>query len=70
MDLSKAVKIKYEKSLLTGKDASVKVIFPTTKDSDGNDTWKFLSIPMDKDNTNYQAILKWVEDGNTIEESD
>ena len=70
MDLSKAVKIKYEKSLLTGKDASVKVIFSTTKDADGNDTWKFLSIPMDKDNTDYQAILKWVEDGNTIEESE
>jgi len=70
MDLSKAVKIKYEKSLVTGKDVSVKVIFSTTKDADGNDTWKFLSIPMDEHNTEYQAILKWVADGNTVEESE
>tara|TARA_R100001440_G_scaffold21659_1_gene35591 strand:+ start:2103 stop:2279 length:177 start_codon:yes stop_codon:yes gene_type:complete len=27
-------------------------------------------VPMDNDNTHYQAILKWVEDGNTIEEAD
>jgi len=70
MNLSTAVKIKYEKSLVTGKDASVKVIFSTTKDVDGNDTWEFLSIPMDEHNTDYQAILKWIADGNTVEESD
>ena len=70
MDLSKAVKIKYEKSFVTGKDVSVKVIFSTTKDADGNDTWEFLSIPMDEHNTDYQAILKWVKDGNTVEESE
>ena len=70
MDLYTAVKIKYEKNFQSGKDASVKVIFPTTKDADGNDTWKFLSIPMDEDNTDYQAILKWIEDGNTVEEAD
>jgi hypothetical protein len=28
------------------------------------------SVPMDNDNTDYQAILKWVEDSNTIEEAD
>ena len=70
MDLSKAVKIKYEKSLVTGKDVSVKVIFSATKDAVGNDTWEFLSIPMDEHNTDYQAILKWVKDGNTVEESE
>ena len=70
MDLNTAVKIKYEKNFQGSKDVSVKVIFPTTKDADGNDTWKFLSIPMDEDNTDYQAILKWIEDGNTVEESD
>ena len=28
------------------------------------------SVPMDEDNTDYQDILKWVADGNTIEEAD
>tara|TARA_R110002126_G_scaffold175845_1_gene324430 strand:+ start:599 stop:769 length:171 start_codon:yes stop_codon:yes gene_type:complete len=28
------------------------------------------SVPMDEDNTHYQEILKWVEEGNTIEEAD
>ena len=27
-------------------------------------------VPMDNDNTFYQEILKWVEDGNTIQEAD
>ena len=38
MDLNTAVKIKYEKNFQSNKDVSVKVIFPTTKDADGNDT--------------------------------
>jgi len=29
-----------------------------------------LSVPLDPANTDYQAILEWVEDGNTIEEAD
>ena len=29
-----------------------------------------LSVPLDPDNTDYQAILEWVADGNTIEEAD
>ena len=28
------------------------------------------SVPMDEENTHYQEILKWVADGNTIEEAD
>ena len=28
------------------------------------------SVPLDEDNTDYQNILKWVADGNTIEEAD
>jgi len=28
------------------------------------------SVPKDETNTDYQAILKWVADGNTIEEAD
>ena len=31
---------------------------------------KDVCVPLDEDNTDYQAILKWVEDGNTIQESD
>jgi hypothetical protein len=30
----------------------------------------YISVPLDEANTDYQAILKWVEDGNTIQESD
>ena len=28
------------------------------------------SVPMKSDNTDYQAILEWVKEGNTIEEAD
>ena len=28
------------------------------------------SVPLDEANTDYQNILQWVEDGNTIEEAD
>jgi len=29
-----------------------------------------LSVPLDSANTDYQAILEWVAEGNTIEEAD
>jgi len=29
-----------------------------------------LTVPLDEANTDYQEILKWVEEGNTIEEAD
>ena len=29
-----------------------------------------LSVPQDSENTEYQAILEWVEDGNKIEDAD
>jgi hypothetical protein len=29
-----------------------------------------LCVPLDPANRHYQAILEWVEDGNTIEEAD
>jgi hypothetical protein len=29
-----------------------------------------LSVPIDNDNTDYQEILAWVAEGNTIEEAD
>tara|TARA_R100000654_G_scaffold56541_1_gene82970 strand:- start:56 stop:226 length:171 start_codon:yes stop_codon:yes gene_type:complete len=31
---------------------------------------KTLFVPKAVDNTDYQAILKWVADGNTIQEAD
>ena len=36
--------------------------------TDTND--KIHHVPLDEDNTDYQAILKWVEEGNTIAEAD
>jgi hypothetical protein len=35
-----------------------------------NNNNKIFNVPLDEDNTDYQNILKWVEDGNTIEEAD
>tara|TARA_R110000765_G_scaffold26272_1_gene64230 strand:- start:371 stop:544 length:174 start_codon:yes stop_codon:yes gene_type:complete len=29
-----------------------------------------MSVPLDTANRHYQAILEWVEDGNTIEDTD
>ena len=29
-----------------------------------------LSVPLDPDNTDYQAIQEWVADGNKIEDAD
>jgi hypothetical protein len=29
-----------------------------------------MCVPLDPDNTDYAAILEWVEDGNTIEDAD
>ena len=29
-----------------------------------------MSVPLDTANRHYQAILEWVEDGNTIEDAD
>jgi len=31
---------------------------------------KIYSVPLDPANTDYQAILEWVAEGNTIEEAD
>ena len=28
------------------------------------------SVPLDEDNIHYQAILEWVDEGNTIEEAE
>ena len=36
--------------------------------TDTND--KIYHVPLDENNTDYQAILQWVADGNTIEEAE
>jgi len=51
-----------------------------TKDAITNEEFKILlvtdtndqkhSVPMDDDNTDYQEIMKWVSEGNVIEEAD
>ena len=48
-----------------GVNISIKVTYPSK-----NGTTKMLSVPIDNENTDYQNILAWVEDGNTIEEAD
>jgi len=48
---------------ITGIDGSKSVIEATI---DG----KKMFVPLDPANRHYQAILEWVEDGNTIEEAD
>ena len=58
--------IKYNKSPLTGQNCSIQVIYPAA----GDGSIKHLSVPMKTDNTDYKNILKWVDEGNTIEEAD
>jgi hypothetical protein len=48
-----------------------------TTDIDNNNTsikatisGQEMFVPLDPANTDYQAILEWVEDGNTIEDAD
>tara|TARA_R110002012_G_scaffold277878_1_gene465403 strand:+ start:298 stop:486 length:189 start_codon:yes stop_codon:yes gene_type:complete len=49
---------------------NVNVCIRVTYPSNGNGSHKELSVPIDNENTDYQNILQWVEDGNTIEEAD
>lgn len=52
---------KYMADIRTGENSCINVVL-------GDDM--FMSVPLDPDNTDYAAILKWVADGNTIEEAD
>ena len=53
------------------KTAKYKVYADGTKSVQVTDTNNLeYSVPMNNDNTDYQAILKWVADGNTIQEAD
>ena len=58
--------IKYNKSPMTGKNCSVQVTYPAASDG----SVKSLSVPLIVGNTDYDNILKWVDEGNTIEAAD
>ena len=51
---------KYYKDVLTDTNTSIEATINGKK----------YCVPMDTDNTHYQAILEWVKAGNTIEEAD
>ena len=56
--------IKYNKQ--DGVNVSIQVIYP----DNSNGSHREMSVPIAEDNTDYQEILKWVAEGNTIEEAD
>ena len=46
---------------------------PSSEDNQGIEIvsdGKTMSVPIDPDNTHYQAIQEWVAEGNTIAEAD
>ena len=52
---------KYHKDLISGKNGSINCVI----------NGQHCSVPMNEENTDYQAILEWAAiDGNTIEEAD
>ena len=57
--------IKYNKGL-DGENVSIQIRYPTNEDGSG----LCYSVPLVEGNTDYQNILKWVAEGNTIEEAD
>ena len=54
--------VKYGKDMFGEKNICVKIIY--------TDSPRELHIPIDNENTDYQKVLEWVEEGNTIEEAD
>ena len=57
----KIISAKYVKDKLSNENDVIVVT---------NDEGITMSVPLDEANTDYQNILKWVEEGNTIEEAD
>ena len=55
--------IKSVKYLLGEDDKKVAVNVRTQKD-------EYIGFPISTDNKDYQEVLKWVAEGNTIEEAD
>ena len=64
-DLYKNCTIKYSSTSLKTND-HIQIIYP--ENSNGEKIIK--CVPINENNTDYQNILKWVEDGNTIEEAE
>ena len=58
--------IKYNKDLITNENCSIQVIYP----ADENGTSRILSVPLVTGNRHYEEIMKWVAEGNVIEEAD
>ena len=56
--------VQYVKDTITSPNCSI-IVYPTT----GNKS-SMISVPIDEANTDYQEIMKWVAEGNTIEEAD
>ena len=52
--------VKYVKDDLTNKNGAINFKL----------NGEYWSIPISEDNRHYQAILKWIDEGNTIEEAD
>ena len=52
----------------------IDVIYPIQLDEDGNERadkrQRTLYVPINEGNTEYKEIMKWVAEGNTIEEAD
>jgi hypothetical protein len=53
------------KKQMSSTDSTITVSYKVTLNN-GN----IYSVPKATDNTDYQAILEWVADGNTIQEAD
>jgi hypothetical protein len=51
---------KYNKDIITNENCSISCVL----------NGQHVSVPLDPDNTDYQAIQEWVAEGNTIEEAD
>jgi hypothetical protein len=58
--------VKYYKDPRTNKNSCVMVTYPANE----NGISKALAVPLNEANTDYQNILQWVADGNTIQEAD
>ena len=48
-----------------GVYSCIKIIYPEV-----NGSQRIILVPLDEENTDYQDILAWVAEGNTIQEAD
>ena len=58
--------IKYNKDTMTNKNSCVMITYP----ADESGISRTIVAPINEENTDYKNILKWVAEGNTIEEAD